>query len=88
MRKEAYQLVSTVATIESFLPYVCAKLPQLCPILCDPMDCSPPGSSVHGILQARILKWVALLQGIFLTQGLNSGLLPWQADFLPSETYV
>ena len=32
---------------------------QLCPVLCDPMDCSPPGSSVHGILQARILEWVA-----------------------------
>ena len=35
---------------------------QLCPILCgphNPMDCSPPGSSVHGILQARILEWVA-----------------------------
>ena len=29
--------------------------------LCDPMDCSPPGFSVHGILQARILKWVAML---------------------------
>ena len=34
------------------------KLPQSCPTLCDPMDCSPPGSSVHGILQARILEWV------------------------------
>ena len=33
---------------------------QLCPILCDPMGCSPPGSSVHGILQARILEWVAM----------------------------
>ena len=32
---------------------------QLCPTLCDPMDCSLPGSSVHGILQARILEWVA-----------------------------
>ena len=31
-----------------------------CLILCDPMDCSPPGSSVHGILQARILEWVAI----------------------------
>ena len=31
---------------------------QSCPILCDPMDCSPLGSSVHGILQARILEWV------------------------------
>ena len=33
---------------------------QLCPTLCDPMDCSPPVSSVHGILQARILDWVAM----------------------------
>ena len=32
---------------------------QLCPSLCDPMDCSPPGSSVHGIFQTRILEWVA-----------------------------
>ena len=33
---------------------------QSCPILCDPMDCSLPGFSVHGILQARILEWVAI----------------------------
>ena len=33
---------------------------QLCPTLCNPMDCSLPGSSVHGILQARILEWVAI----------------------------
>ena len=33
---------------------------QLCPTLCDPMDCSPPGSSVHRTLQARILGWVAM----------------------------
>ena len=32
----------------------------LCPTLCDPMDCSPPGSSVLGILQARILEWVPI----------------------------
>ena len=32
---------------------------QLCLILCDPLDCSPPGSSVHEILQARILEWVS-----------------------------
>ena len=89
---------------------------QSCPTLCNPMGCSPPGSSVNGILQARILEWVAmpssrdlpnpgikprspalqadsllseppgkpmnigvgslsLLQGIFLTQELNRGLL-------------
>ena len=33
---------------------------QLCPTLCDPMDCSMPGSSVHEILQARILEWAAI----------------------------
>ena len=33
---------------------------QLCPTLCDPMDCSPPGSSVHEIFQASILEWVAI----------------------------
>ena len=33
---------------------------QLCPTLCDPMDCRLPGSSGHGILQARILEWVAI----------------------------
>ena len=37
-----------------------SKLLQSCPTLCDPMDCNPPGSSVHGILQARILEAVAL----------------------------
>ena len=55
-----------------------AKSLQLCPTLCDSMDYSPPGFSVHGILQARILEWVfcrALLQGIFPTQGSNPHLL-------------
>ena len=33
---------------------------QSSPTLCDPIDCSPPGSSVHGILQARILEWIAM----------------------------
>ena len=48
---------------------------QLYPTLCDPMDCSPPGSSVHGILQARILEWVAIsFQEVFPTQGWNPGL--------------
>ena len=37
-----------------------AKLLQSCPTLCNPMDCSPPRSSVHGILQARILEWAAM----------------------------
>jgi len=52
-----------------------SQLAQSCPTLCDPMDCSPPGSSVHGIFQARILEWVAIsFSEIFPTQGLNPGL--------------
>ena len=38
----------------------CVKLLQSCPTLCDPMDYSPPGSSLHGVFQARILEWVVL----------------------------
>ena len=37
-----------------------AKSLQSCPTLCDPMDCSPPSSSVHGIFQARVLEWGAI----------------------------
>ena len=58
-----------------------AKSPQSRPTLCDPMDHSPPGSSVHGILQARILEWVAVPS----SRGLNprlSCLLHWQAGSL------
>ena len=39
---------------------LCVLVAQSCPTLCDPMDCSLPGSSVHGILQARRLVWVAI----------------------------
>ena len=45
----------------SSLVLICAKSFQSCPALCDPMDCSSPGSAVHGSLQARILEWVAML---------------------------
>ena len=37
-----------------------SEVAQLCPTLSDPMDCSLPGSSIHGIFQARVLKWVAI----------------------------
>ena len=40
--------------------YACAQSLQSCLTLCDPMDCSLPGSSVHEILQKRILEWVAM----------------------------
>ena len=59
--------------------YLCVriKLVQSCPTLCNLMDCSLPGSSVHGILQARIPEWVAILfsRGSFPTQGLSLGFL-------------
>ena len=61
-----------------------AKSLQLCPTLCNTMDDSPPGSSVHGILHA-------LLQGIFPTQGSNPcplHLLHWQLGSLPLEPLV
>ena len=55
-----------------------SEVAQSCPTLCDPIDCSLPGSSVHEIFQARVLEWVAIpspdLQRIFLTQGSNPGL--------------
>ena len=37
-----------------------SEVAQLCPILSDPMDCNPPGSSIHGIFQARVLEWGAI----------------------------
>ena len=55
----------------------CAKSLQSCLTLCDPMDCSPPGSTVHGILQARILEWVAI------SCSRASRLLLWQVGSLP-----
>ena len=42
------------------------EVTQLCPTPSDPMDCSPPGSSVHGICQARVLEWVAIAFSIFV----------------------
>ena len=62
-----------------------SEVAQSCLTLCNPMDCSLPGSSVHGIFQAIILEWVPgcyfLLQGIFLSQGLNPGLLHCRQTF-------
>ena len=40
--------------------YLWVLVTQLCPTVCDPMDCFPPGSFIHGILQARILEWAAI----------------------------
>ena len=68
---------------------MCAKLIQLCLTLCDPMDYSPPGSSVHEILQARILEWIATPSSRESprprdwTHVSYVRILPWQACSLP-----
>ena len=71
---------------QNVLLYVCVLVTQSCPTLCDPMDCSLPGSSVHQILQARILEWVAISSSRDLP---NPGIEPrssaLQADSLPAE---
>ena len=64
------------------LHHVEVKVPWSCPILCDPKDCSLPGSSVHGTLQARILEWVALPFSRGSSQPRSPALL---ADSLLSE---
>ena len=61
-----------------YMECVCGLLRQSCPTLWDPMYCSPPGSSVCGILQARVLQWALLpflLFRILLTQESNLGFL-------------
>ena len=59
---------------------------QLCLTLCNPMDCSWPGSPVHGVLQARMLEWVAIpFSGDLPNPGVEPGSPALQADPLPSE---
>ena len=67
-------------------PYVCVLVAQSCPTLCDPMDCSPPSSSVHGIFQARILEWVAIsFSREFSWPGVELGSPVSQTDSLMPE---
>ena len=59
---------------------------QSCPALCDSMDCSPPGSSVHGFLQAGILEWVAISFSRALPgPGIKPRCPALQGDSLPPE---
>ena len=55
-----FPLATFKYSITNYSHRVCLLVTQLCLILCDPMHCSPPGSSVHGRLQARTLDWVAM----------------------------
>ena len=66
-RIDGFDLLAVQGTLNSLLQHHNSKastyqvlVTQSCPTLWDPMDCSPPGSSVHGISQARILEWVAI----------------------------
>ena len=77
--------VSLLLSSISVLVVLCL-VAQLCPTLCDPMNCSPPDSSVQGIRQARILEWLAMP---FSRGSSPAGTEPrspsLQADSLPSE---
>ena len=94
MCMSAYMYVHTHTFPISYAPlslwpyYVHAELLQSCPTLCNPMDCSLPGSSVHGILQARILEWVvrSSSRGSSWPRdriGVSLCLLHWQEGSLP-----
>ena len=70
----------------AWAPKVKVKVTQLCLTLCDRMDCSLPGSSVHGILQARILEWLPLPSPEDLPDpGIEPRSLSLQADSLLSK---
>ena len=56
-----YIYKATVHKTFIYIFHIYLLVTQLCPTLCNPMDCNPPGSSVHGIFQARILEWIATL---------------------------
>ena len=75
-----YHVLSQKEKVKMLVAYFCLTL-------CDPMDCGLPGSSVHRILQARILEWVAISfsRGFFPTQGSNPGLLHCRWISLPSK---
>ena len=85
------EYIKTVYCPPAYLTYMqsekVSEVAQLCPTLCDLMNCSPPDSSVHGIFQARILEWVVMSPSRILpTQGLNpclQHLLHWQEGSLP-----
>ena len=66
---------------------MCILVTQSCQTLCNPVDCSPSGSSVHGVLQARILEWVAMPSSRGSTQPRDQIHVSWspalQVDSLP-----
>ena len=76
-----------VADITENHPEVKSEVAQSCPTLCDPMDCSLPGSSVHGVFQIGILEWVAISFSKESSPPKDqTGSPALQADSLPSES--
>ena len=64
-----------------------SEVAQSCPTLCDPMDCNPPGSSVHGIFQARVLEWIAI--SFSRRPEFNPWVekTPWRRERLPTPVF-
>ena len=85
------QICHSLTYLKSFVFSLHAKSLQLCLTLCNPMDHSLPGSSVHGILQARILEWVATSPRGLPNPGIEPGHLHQSAlaggFFTPSATW-
>ena len=79
-----HSLVSLYSRLLDF--FVCVCIAQSCPTLCDPLDCGSPDTSIHGILEARMLKWVAISFSRGSSwPGIKSGSSTLQADSLLSE---
>ena len=83
MMELMFQMNSIISLF--FIIYVCVLVVQSCLTLCDPMNHSPPGSSVHGILQARILEWIAFPSRDLPDPGIKAWSPVSQADSLPFE---
>ena len=88
---QSFPIKDQMVNFISFAGHACvrADLLQSCLTLCNPLDYNPPGSSVHGILQTRILEWLATLSlGILPTRGLNQSLIPLAGgSFTTSATW-
>ena len=68
----AAHLLPWASVLSTLVLRLCAPSLHLCPAFCDPLDCSPPGSSVHGILQSRVLERVAMTSSRGSSLGVNS----------------
>ena len=77
--KHTFQWTGRWSTFTKQRPYacLCGQSLQLCSAVCDPVDCNPPVSSVHGILQTRILQWVVMPSSRGFSQSRNWTHISW-----------